>query len=129
MGDIGKSGEDYLEAILILEKGENGVRSVDIAEHLGFSKPSVSRAVGQLAGAGLVVITEGRRVRLTPAGRQKARQVYEKHRFFTRILVAAGVDEKQAAKEACLIEHTISDESFAALKNAFTKRQHNREEG
>lgn len=109
------SGEDYLEAILILEKTTGKVRSIDLAEHLGVTKPSVSRAVSLLKQGGFLV-SESSSLELTEKGRETAKKVYEKHCFFKKKLMDAGVDEKTAEKEACLLEHAVSEDSFCKLK-------------
>ena len=109
------SGEDYLEAILILEKTTGKVRSIDLAEHLGVTKPSVSRAVSLLKQGGFLV-SESLFLELTEKGRDTAKKVYEKHCFFKEKLMEAGVDEKTAEKEACLLEHAVSEDSFGKLK-------------
>ena len=113
---IRKSAEDYLEAILVLSKKGGGVRSVDIASMLGVSKPSVCHAVATLREGGFLLMDEDNFLHLTDAGCEVAEQVYEKHRFFTQRLIAAGVDPKTAEADACRIEHVISDESFQKLK-------------
>lgn len=115
------SGEDYLEAVLILEKKTGPVRSVDIAEQLGVSKPSVSRAVSLLKEGGFLQ-TEDNYLYLTDAGREIAEKIYERHCFFKRKLIDAGVDEKTAEKEACLMEHSLSDDSFDKIKRANSDR-------
>lgn len=115
------SGEDYLEAVLILEKKTGPVRSVDIAEQLGVSKPSVSRAVSLLKEGGFLQ-TEDNYLYLTDAGRDIAEKIYERHCFFKRKLIDAGVDEKTAEKEACLMEHSLSDDSFDKIKRANSDR-------
>ena len=115
-----RSREDYLEAILVIEQKRGEVRSVDVAEHLGFSKASVSRAVAQMAADGFILFGEDKRIRLTPSGRKTAEQVLEKHRFFKEFLENAGVPEDDAAEQACLIEHAVSDESFGKLKETYT---------
>lgn len=112
------SGEDYLEAILIIEKRQGTARSVDVAEQLGVSKPSVSRAVSLLKEGGFLRI-ENKYLYLTDVGREIAEKIYERHCFFKHRLVNAGVDEKTAEKEACLLEHSLSDESFEKIKKAF----------
>ncbi len=113
---IHASGEDYLEAILILQKKSGMVRSVDIARHMGFSKPSISHAVGVLKdGCFLTVDGEGY-LHLTETGREVAEKIYERHKFFTEQLMTVGVDQKTAEQDACRIEHCISDESFQKLK-------------
>ena len=110
------SGEDYLEAILVLQKKMGMVRSVDVARHLDVSKPSVCHAVATLREGGFLTMDEDNFLHLTDAGCEVAEQVYEKHRFFTQRLIAAGVDPKTAEADACRIEHVISDESFQRLK-------------
>ena len=116
---IQHSQEDYLEAILVLSQSSPAVRSVDIAEHLGYSKPSISRALAQLVEAGYAVMDDGKFITLTDAGKEKAKKVYEKHVFFKNMLSEAGVDDALAAEDACKIEHAISDESFRAVKAAY----------
>ena len=112
------SGEDYLEAILVLHKKTGMVRSVDVARHLDVSKPSVCHAVATLKGGGFLTMDEDYLLHLTDIGREVAEQIYEKHRFFTERLIAAGVDPETAERDACRIEHVISDESFERLKAA-----------
>ncbi len=111
------SGEDYLEAILIIEKRQGAARSVDVSEQLGVSKPSVSRAVLLLKEGGFLR-TENKFLYLTDTGREVAEKIYERHCFFKHRLVNVGVDEKTAEKEACLLEHGLSDESFEKIKKA-----------
>ena len=110
------SGDDYLEVILVLQKQKGVVRSVDVARHLGVSKPSVCHAVATLREGGFLLMDEDNFLHLTDAGCEVAEQVYEKHRFFTQRLIAAGVDPKTAEADACRIEHVISEESFQRLK-------------
>ena len=117
--ELHASGEDYLEAILIIEEKQGTARSVDVAKHLGVSKPSVSRAVSLLKEGGFLR-SEGNFLYLTDEGRQIAKKTYERHCFFKRRLMDAGVDELTADKEACLLEHSLSDDSFEKLKNAST---------
>ena len=112
------SGEDYLEAVLVLQKEKGMVRSVDIARHMEVSKPSVCHAVATLKDGGFLAMDEDFFLRLTDVGREVAEQTYEKHCFFTRQLVAAGVDPQTAEREACRMEHTISQKSFELLKGA-----------
>ena len=112
------SGEDYLEAILVLQKQKGMVRSVDVARHLDVSKPSVCLAVATLKNGGFLTMDDGFFLHLTNIGREVAEQIYEKHRFFTERLIAAGVDPKTAEADACRIEHVISEESFRRLKAA-----------
>ena len=110
------SGEDYLEAILVLQKQKGMVRSVDVARHLDVSKPSVCHAVATLKNGGFLTMDDGFFLHLTNIGREVAEQIYEKHRFFTERLIAAGVDPEIAEADACRIEHVISEESFRRLK-------------
>ena len=110
------SGEDYLEAILVLQKQKGMVRSVDVARHLDVSKPSVCHAVATLKNGGFLTMDDGFFLHLTNIGREVAEQIYEKHRFFTECLIAAGVDPETAEADACRIEHVISEESFKRLK-------------
>ena len=111
------SGEDYLEAVLILEQKKGSARSVDVAEQLGVSKPSVSRAVLLLKDGGFLRM-EDNYLYLTDEGREIAEKIYEKHCYFRRRLIDAGVDEMTAEKEACMMEHSLSDESFDKLKKS-----------
>ena len=110
------SGEDYLEAVLVLQKEKGMVRSVDVARHMGVSKPSVCHAVVTLKKGGFLTMDEDLFLRLTDIGREVVEQTYEKHCFFTRRLIAAGVDPQTAEREACRMEHTISQRSFELLK-------------
>ena len=112
------SGEDYLEAVLILQKKKGTVRSVDVARYLEDSKPSVCHAVATLRDGGFLTMDEDYSLHLTDVGREVAEQTYEKHRFFTDRLIEAGVDPDTAERDACRIEHVISDESFRCLKAA-----------
>ena len=111
--------EDYLEAILMIKQQHGYVRCVDVAEQLGVKKPSVSRAVKELSKSGHLVKNTDGALFLTETGLQLAEQIYEKHRFFTEQLIAAGVDPKTAEQDACGIEHVISAESFQKLKKVF----------
>ena len=110
------SGEDYLEAVLVLQKERGMVRSVDVARHMDVSKPSVSHAVATLKDGGFLTMDDGFFLHLTDIGREVAEHIYEKHRFFTERLIAAGVDPRTAEADACRIEHVISEESFRRLK-------------
>ena len=112
------SGEDYLEAVLVLQKEKGMVRSVDVARHLGVSKPSVCHAVALLKDGGFLTMDEDFSLCLTDVGREVAESIYERHCFFTEKLIAAGVDPKVAEADACRIEHIISAESFERLKEA-----------
>ena len=110
------SGEDYLEAILVLQKQKGMVRSVDVARHMDVSKPSVCHAVATLKSGGFLTMDDDFFLHLTNIGREVAERIYEKHRFFTECLIAAGVDPETAEADACRIEHVISEESFKRLK-------------
>ena len=110
------SGEDYLETILVLHKKTGMVRSVDVARHMEVSKPSVCHAVAVLQEGGFLIMDEDHFLHLTEVGKEIARKIYERHRFFTDRLIEAGVDPKTAEADACRIEHVISDESFQKLK-------------
>ncbi len=114
---INTAGENYLEAILMIETRKNAVRSVDLAEQMGVSKPSVSRAVHNLEKEGLVSIDREHFLHLTAAGREIAEKIYERHLFFTNALIGLGVDPEQAETDACELEHVISDKSFSILRD------------
>ena len=113
------SGEDYLEAILVLKKKLGMVRSVDVARHMEVSKPSVCHAVAVLRDGGFLTMDEDHFLHLTDVGREVAEKIYERHCFFTKQLIAAGVNPKTAEADACRIEHVISQESFLKLKIVF----------
>ena len=111
-----KSGEDYLEAILVLEKLNGQVRSLDVAEYMGVSKPSISNAVRLLREGGFLRMDENKLLVLTELGREVAERIYERHCLLTRGLTALGVDPVIAEQDACRIEHDLSRESFDRLK-------------
>ena len=111
-----ESGEMYLETIYVLSQQSSSVRSIDVADHLGYSKPSVSRAVGLLKKDGLLLMDEMGFLKLTEAGEEKARRIYERHIVLSKLLMDLGVDEETATEDACRIEHYISDTSFNAIK-------------
>ena len=113
------SGEDYLEAILVLHKKMGMVRSVDVARHLEVTKPSVCHAVATLRDGGFLTMDKDFFLHLTDLGREIAEQTYEKHRFFTDLLTEAGVDPASAERDACRMEHVISQESFEHLRDAY----------
>lgn len=113
---IQESGEMYLETILILSKKKSVVRSIDVVEYMGFSKPSVSRAMGKLREDKYIVMDSDGYISLTETGRALAGKIYERHTALTRFLVSLGVDEEIAAADACKMEHDISDETFEAMK-------------
>ena len=117
------SGEDYLEAVLVLQRKQGMVRSVDLARYMGFSKPSISHAVGVLKNGGFLTMDDDGFLHLTVIGREIAEKIYERHLFFMEQLIAAGVDPKTAEADACRIEHIISDESFDRLKEAAAQEQ------
>ena len=112
-----ESGEMYLETILVLSKKKPAVRSIDVGEYMGYSKPSVSRAVGLLKDGGYVIADSDGHLTLTDAGREIAEKIYERHTVLTAFLVRLGVDPETAAEDACKMEHDISDTSFQAIKN------------
>ena len=112
------SGEDYMEAILVLQQKQGMVRSVDVARHMDVSKPSVCHAVATLRNGGFLTMDEDHFLHLTDIGREVATSIYERHCFFTEQLIAAGVDPKTAEADACRMEHVISTESFLRLKEA-----------
>ena len=113
------SGEDYLEAILVLQKKLGMVRSVDVARHMEVSKPSVCHAVATLRDGGFLTMDEDHFLHLTDVGREVAEKIYERHCFFTERLIALGVNPETAETDACRIEHVISAESFEHLKKSF----------
>ena len=111
-----QSGEDYLEAILVLREKNGVVHSIDVAQHLGYSKPSVSRAVSLLKGEGYLTMEKDGRLELTETGVEVAYQILERHRFLKQWLINLGVSAETAEEDACKIEHNISDETFQCLK-------------
>ena len=110
--------ENYLKAVFTLQQAYKRVRCIDIAERMDVTLPSVSRAVKELEKMGHLTRDEDGSVTLTPSGERIAAEIYERHRFFTHQLIAAGVDPETAAKEACRMEHGVSEESFQKLKEA-----------
>ncbi len=112
---VQESGEMYLEAIYVLSR-DGAVRAIDVGEYLGYSKPSVSRAMGILKAEGYITVANDGFIELTESGRQIATDIYEKHTIITKFLVSLGVDKETASEDACRIEHHISDVSFEALK-------------
>ena len=111
-----ESGEMYLEAIWVLTRKQGRVRSIDVSEYLGYSKPSVSRAVGLLKSGGYIVMEDDGALTLTQAGQQIGEKIYERHTLLSALLERLGVSHETAAADACKIEHAISDESFDAIK-------------
>ena len=111
-----ESGEMYLETIHVLSGKKNTVRSVDVAEQMGYSKPSISRAMGLLKNGGFIEIAPDGAITLTDTGLAVAEKIYERHTLLTRLLMTLGVSEATAMEDACKLEHAISDESFEAIK-------------
>ena len=115
--NLQESGEMYLESIYILTKENKYVRSIDVCDYMGFSKPSVSRAIGLLKSGGYVAVSNEGYLSLTDIGREVAEKIYARHELITAFLVNLGVEREVASNDACKIEHVISDESFAAIKS------------
>ncbi len=120
---IHASGEDYLEAVLMLQQKKGMVRSVDLARHMGYSKPSISHAVGVLRNGGFLMMDKDGFLHLTDVGQEVAEKIYERHQFFTQWLLDAGIDPETAEQDACRMEHTISQKSFEQIRNAYQKQQ------
>lgn len=118
-----ESGEMYLETILVLSKEKPLVRSIDVVNYMGFSKPSVSRAVKNLKDAGYIDVGDDNYLSLTASGRQVAEKIYERHTVLTKLLMTIGVDEETASIDACKMEHDISEETFNAIKRHVTEKQ------
>ena len=113
---IQESGEMYLESIyMLLQKGEP-VHAIDVGKHMGYSKPSVSRAMGLLKKGGYIEVDEESHITLTDSGLAVAKKIYERHTLLTGLVVQLGVDKETAAEDACKLEHAISDKSFQAIK-------------
>ena len=119
--NLQESGQMYLETILILSRENFHVRSIDVCEYMGFSKPSVSRAVGLLKSGGYIIVDKDGYITLTDEGRDLAQKIYDRHGVLTDFLISLGVDAETASADACKIEHHISDESFNAIKAALKK--------
>ena len=117
---LAESGQMYLETILILSKDTPRVRSIDIVEHMGFSKPSVSRAVKNLKDNNYIRVDADGYITLTELGCVEAEKMYERHKILSAFLISLGVDEKCANEDACKIEHVISDQSFEKIKSKVT---------
>ena len=118
---IQESGEMYLETIYVLSQKAASVRAIDVGESMGFSKPSVSRAISLLKKDGLVTTDEQGSLKLTEAGERRAKQIYERHTILTELFMRLGVDGKTAADDACRIEHYISDATFRAVKDHLSR--------
>ena len=121
---IHESGEDYLEAILMIKKRSGNVRSIDVARELSFSKPSVSRAMSLLRGDGYITVDSDGFIELAESGLAIAERIYERHRLMTDWLVRIGVSPDTAAQDACKIEHDISEETFKKLKEHINEHIH-----
>ena len=119
---VHESGEMYLEAIWVLNQKNGFVRSIDVSEYLGYSKPSVSRAMGILRRGEYIVMDKDGGLTLTDTGREIAEKIYERHTLLTSLLVKLGVPEDVAAEDACKLEHAISDASFQAIKRFAAER-------
>ena len=117
-----KSGEDYLEAILVLEQKNGDVRSLDLAEHMGVSKPSISNAMKLLREGGFLTMDGNKLIHLTELGREVAENIYERHVLLTKTLILIGVEPAVAEQDACRVEHDISRETFDRLKEHFAER-------
>lgn len=113
---VHESGEMYLEAILVLSRRNGFVRSIDVSEYLGYSKPSVSRAMGILRTGEYILVDKDGTITLTDTGREIAEKIYERHTVLSKLLIRLGVNEETATADACKLEHAISDESFQAIK-------------
>lgn len=111
-----ESGEMYLESIYVLTKGAKQIRSIDVCEYMGYSKPSVSRAVGLLKKGGYIVVDNDGFITLTDIGLEVALKIFERHTILTQFLEFLGVDKETAGEDACKLEHHISDKSFKAIK-------------
>lgn len=111
-----ESGEMYLESIYVLSQKLGAVRSIDISEYMGYSKPSVSRAVSLLKNGGYIVMNEENLITLTESGLEIAQKIYDRHTLLTELLTRLGVSQKTAAEDACKMEHAISDESYEAIR-------------
>ncbi len=118
---IQESGEMYLETILRLSQKSGHVRAIDVGEEMGYSKPSVSRAMSLLKEGGYIVIDRDGAITLTDSGREIAEKIYARHTLLTNFLISIGVDEEIASEDACKMEHSISDTSFDAIKKLFEK--------
>lgn len=119
---IQESAENYLESILMLKEEKGFVRSIDIAHHMDFSKPSISRAMGLLRENGYITMDKDGFINLTEAGMEVASRIYERHRLLTQWLTALGISPETAAEDACRIEHDISEETFLRLKDHINLR-------
>lgn len=122
MSQLQESGEMYLEAILVLSKEKQAVRSLDVAQYRNFSKPSVSRAVKLLRDGGYITVDKDGFIHLTEEGRDVAEKIYDRHRVLTDFLSSLGVDAETASADACKMEHVVSDVTLEAIKNYLENR-------
>ncbi|MDR1940067.1 MAG: metal-dependent transcriptional regulator [Clostridiales bacterium] len=120
---IHQSGEDYLETIYVLSKGNDGVHAVDVAKHLNFSKPSVTRAMKILKQEGFITVDEKNHIILTRSGREKAEAIFERHNVIARFWMLNGVSRDTAYRDACLMEHDISRETLEKIKEFIDKKE------
>ena len=114
--NVRESGEMYLETIYILSQKSSDVRAIDVGTYMGFSKPSVSRAMGLLKKEGLVLTDAQGYIKLTETGEDRAKRIYERHTLLSQLFINLGVDEETAAEDACRVEHYLSDKTFEAIK-------------
>ena len=117
--NLHESAEMYLETIYVLSQQKNAVRSIDVAEYMGYSKPSISRAMGLLKNGGYISVSAEGFLNLTEKGETVAKKIFERHTVLTKVLTAMGVDEETASDDACKIEHVISDATFDAIKKYY----------
>ena len=122
-----ESGEMYLETIYILSQESSSVRGIDVGEYMGFSKPSVSRAIGLLKKDGLVIIDGQGFIKLTEEGEERAQRIYERHQLLSLLFTNLGVDEETATEDACRIEHYLSEKTFDAIKKHFEEHSDDRQ--
>lgn len=123
MHEIQESGEMYLETILILSNEKGNVRSIDVANYMNYSKPSISRGIGILKNDGYVTVDDGGFLHLTESGKAIAEKIYERHRVLTAFFESIGISENTASADACRMEHVISDETFSAIKKFIEKNK------
>ncbi len=120
-----ESGEMYLESIYVLCQTKPKVRSIDVAEYMNYSKPSVSRAVGLLKQQGYIIVDEDGFISLTETGSKTAKNIFERHTVLTKVLLSLGVDEETADEDACRMEHVISEKTFHAMKQYLENKTDN----
>ena len=118
-----ESGEMYLESIYVLCQKKHGVRSIDVAEHMNYSKPSVSRAVGLLKQQGYITVSPDGTISLTEEGKTTAENIFNRHTVLTKMLVSLGVDNETATEDACRMEHVISEKTFLAMQRYLAEKQ------